>query len=275
LTVPLYLNNGVLLVRGGGLAANAACCCESPCEYRYICHETVYSTYQASYNTELDCETSTIDNIPAQPADVVRVSGWNCEAGLGIAACAADAAALPQWPGQWCLEDSALPTENPDTMYPRQQYYFRTRVVDSCDECVSSLSYTGGDNCPVGVEATGCANFSAYTPPQSTQMQACADALGIDLCAPPCSGPCESMGDCGPGCDCVNGQCVGLCVEPPNEIWNDCTDCPGLVPNCNTFCIPAGTGPPNIPGYTPCGVWVQFSDAASDCMPCGDFNPFP
>jgi hypothetical protein len=155
-------------------------CSPPPCEYRYICHETVYSTYQASYNTELDCETSTIDNIPAQPADVVWVAGWNCETGFGIAACAANAAAVPQTPVEWCLEDGTLPTQNPDTMYPRQQRYFRTRIVDSCDECVSSLSYTGGDNCRVGVEATGCAKL---TPPQFTQIKACADALGVDLCA--------------------------------------------------------------------------------------------
>ena len=91
-------------------------------------------------------------------------------------------------------------------------------------------------------------------------------------CCDECSGPCDSAGDCGTGCDCVNGQCVGLCVETPNEIWTDCTeDCPNLD-NCTTQCIPAGTGPPNIP---PCGVWVKFADASSDCIPCGDFNPFP
>lgn len=79
----------------------------------------------------------------------------------------------------------------------------------------------------------------------------------------------------GPGCDLVCED--DPCNSPTKEIWNDCIGCPedanGFV-DCGTFCIPVGTGPPNIPGYTPCGAWTLAAFALDDCIPCGT-NPLP
>jgi hypothetical protein len=259
--VPLYLNNGVLLVRGGGLAADAACCCEPPCEYRYICAETVYSTYQGSINSETGPngeDNSLRDTIPAQPAGVIRVTGRKKVGGewFGWSGCPNAADGVEQERGS--LPPAACcpqPDENWDetTMWTIRQQYHRLRVVDSCDECVSSLSYTCDGNCLVGVQATGCVNFSAYTPPQSTQMQACADALGVDLCAPP-PPACESS------CYWVNYQTYPSQLPAEGGWYLYASYCTGDC-GCSDPSAACGAAPPES----------EYGECVSPC----NQNPFP
>lgn len=299
---PLYLYNGQLLITDGKIAGNQSCCCEPPpppCEYRYICSETVFSTYQGSINSEtgFDSEDTTMrDTIPGQPSDVIRVIGrlkvagqWGWWAGCPTEAAGVKQAEVSPPPAACCPQ----PDENWDetTMWTIRQQYHRLRVVDSCEECVSAISYTCDGNCAVGVQANGCVNFSAYTPPQSTQIQVCADALGVDLCVPIdycpttglecppdcveqcavcfnvyCFGPGEGENFRGgfpcPGCPegltLVNGECVGISTS------NNCdADCSLIVAEKEPIFTAFFGGPRQI-------AWDSADDIVS--LPC---NPLP
>lgn len=175
-------------------AGKCSCYCD---EYRYLCIEKVYSYYGFTWSASTASGNSTPDNIPtSQPAGTLQV--WS----TGAPQCAGTVGMLQDhqnFSGTYCYIDDPCDVQYGDQAY-RQQWYYRSRLVDDCVDCGAAYTYpfvgegdpTGctdpGDPttwsgvCFEGADVVACTQITDANC-LASDYYGCAVALGLSACA--------------------------------------------------------------------------------------------
>jgi hypothetical protein len=177
------------------LAGNSDCC--NDCQCYLVCYEKVLSTYTSTWTNEKVgdfCATTLRQQVPPQPAGILAVYAdvlpcgglsWYCANDLTWAFTAPPPPPRQAW--QQGGEPCPFPTQEEmqeegweDAPRLFSQWYWRARLVESCEDCCTTLEEVV-PGCWTGIYSETCGGADAQSVSGLAYWN-CSQSMQLDVC---------------------------------------------------------------------------------------------